>query len=284
MRLKALILLAAFVLAVAAPAYSQSAPAPLLQIIREEVKVGRAAAHEKIEAGWPRAFAKASWPYSYVALDSVTGPREAWFVARWKSFADYEKSLAEESASAVLQAQLQALSAQDAEAINSTRNIVALYRPGLSHNPRPGMAGVRYMRVYTFRVRPGREPEFAEIVKIYKEALSKSDPDAHWGTYQVLTGMPGPTYIAFASMKSLAEMEPSPEREGRMMSALGEENAKKLSRLQSDSTISVEVNLFAVSPKMSYVTTEFAAVEPDFWHPRPKAAAAKKEPAKTGTP
>ncbi len=284
MRLRALVLLLSFLLAVAAPALAQSGPAPLMQIIREEVKVGKGAAHEKIEAGWPRAFAKAKWPYSYVALDSVTGPREAWFVARWSSFADYEKSMAEESANAVLQAELQALSTQDGEAINSSRNILAQYRPGLSHNPRPGMAGVRFMRVYTIRIRPGREQEFAEIVTLYKDALGKSDPDAHWGTYQVVTGMPGPTYIAFVSMKSLAEMGPNPEMERKMMEALGEESAKKLARLSSDSTISTEINLFAVSPKMSYVTTEFAAVEPDFWHPKPKPAVAKKEAAKIGTP
>ena len=37
----------------------QDQPPPLLQIFREEVKVGRGGAHTQTEAGWPRAFVKA---------------------------------------------------------------------------------------------------------------------------------------------------------------------------------------------------------------------------------
>ncbi len=48
-------------------AFAQPAGLPttqpnLLQIIREDVKVGHAAEHVKIEAGWPAAFEKAKSP------------------------------------------------------------------------------------------------------------------------------------------------------------------------------------------------------------------------------
>ena len=46
----------------------------LLQITREEIKVGHAVDHEKTEAGWPAAFEKAKSPYYYIALASTTGP------------------------------------------------------------------------------------------------------------------------------------------------------------------------------------------------------------------
>src|SRR5713226_7208291 len=55
-----------------------SGPPKVLQIFREEVKPGKAPAHEKVEAGWPRAFANASSPTHYIAMVSVTGPSEAW--------------------------------------------------------------------------------------------------------------------------------------------------------------------------------------------------------------
>jgi hypothetical protein len=38
------------------------AGAKVLQIFREQVKPGKGAAHETVEAGWPKAFAKAKWP------------------------------------------------------------------------------------------------------------------------------------------------------------------------------------------------------------------------------
>jgi hypothetical protein len=66
-------------------------PAKVLQIIREEVKPGKAAAHEKVEAGWPRAFAKAKWPTHYLAIQSMSGPTEAWFLVGYPSLAAWEK-------------------------------------------------------------------------------------------------------------------------------------------------------------------------------------------------
>ena len=40
----------------------EMAPPKMLQIIREQVKPGKTSAHEKVEMGWPRAYAKANWP------------------------------------------------------------------------------------------------------------------------------------------------------------------------------------------------------------------------------
>ena len=37
-------------------------PPKILQIFIESVKPGKGGAHEKIEVGWPQAFAKAKWP------------------------------------------------------------------------------------------------------------------------------------------------------------------------------------------------------------------------------
>src|ERR1041384_1773834 len=54
-------------------------PAYLL-IAREFVKLGHGAEHARIEAGWPAAFAKAKSPSYYLAMVSLTGASEAWFV------------------------------------------------------------------------------------------------------------------------------------------------------------------------------------------------------------
>jgi len=47
--------------------------------------------------------------------------------------------------------------------------------------------------------------------------------------------------------------------------ALGEAGAKTLDKLSADATISLQTDLFAVSPKMSYVSAEWHVADADFW-------------------
>ena len=55
-------------------------PKTPLTIIREQVKIGRSAAHSKFESEYPAAFEKAGSPDYYLALTSLTGPSEAWYL------------------------------------------------------------------------------------------------------------------------------------------------------------------------------------------------------------
>ncbi len=69
-------LVAALVFASLPAALAQGLPKSqpkLLTIVREEVKVGRAAEHARHEAGWPAAYEKAKSPDYYLALSSITG-------------------------------------------------------------------------------------------------------------------------------------------------------------------------------------------------------------------
>jgi hypothetical protein len=47
-----------------------------------------------------------------------------------------------------------------------------------------------------------------------------------------------------------------------------------------DPFVSIKTNLFAVNPRMSYVAKSTEDAAPDFWQPKPDAAAKPKE--KTG--
>src|SRR4051812_122126 len=68
----------------------------VISIIREQVKVGHVAAHGRNEAGWPAALEKAKHPYHYIALTSITGPDEAWYIIPYESHAklgdDFDKA------------------------------------------------------------------------------------------------------------------------------------------------------------------------------------------------
>ena len=269
--------------ATAALAQTQ-APAPMgppkvLQIIREEVKYGKGPAHEKNEAGYPRAFKKAKWPNTLLAMTSITGPGEAWFLIPYDSFEAWEKDRQATEKNAALIAELNRLDEKDAEFVSGTRRLIAVYREDLSHHPSVNIAQMRYFRILTFRVRPGHEADFAEAVKIVRAGYEKADVEIHWAVFQISSGMPGPTFLVFTPTKSLKEVDVLLAQAPKVQEAEGEDGVKKLQKLAGDGYLTIESNIYAFSPKMSYVSKEIAAGDPDFWTPKPKAAAKPAEGA-----
>jgi hypothetical protein len=276
--------------ALVAQAQEPSGPPKVLQIFREEVKPGKEAAHAKVEAGWPRAFASVKSPTHYLAMVSITGPSEALFVAGFDSLAAWEKDRQNNDKNAALTAQLDRLSEKDGELLSGGRSIVAIYREELSYRSAGINIGqMRYFYVTTFRVRPGHDNGFVEANKIVRAAHEKADVPEHWAVFQVISGMPTGTYLTFQPLKSLAEVDAFPQTHGKAYrEAIGDDGRKKLSELASAGSLSSETNIFAFSPKMSYVSKETVAADADFWKPKTvakAAAGAKKKDAKpTGKP
>ncbi|MBI3670743.1 MAG: hypothetical protein HY237_13295 [Acidobacteria bacterium] len=252
------------------------APPKVLTIFREEVKVGKGAVHEKFETNFVKASAKAKWPTHYLAITSMSGSSEAWYITPFDSFAAWEKDQKATEKNAAFTAELEKLAEQDAAFINNGRSIVAIYREDLSyHADTMGVSKARYLEVETVRVRLGRSAEFVEMEKISIAAHDKANIGEHWACYQVVEGAPAGTYLFFSAMKSLAEADVD---HGKAVNeAMGEENVKKRRKFAAEGIQFVESNLFALSPKMSYVSKEWAAADPDFW--TPKAKAAGKAPA-----
>jgi hypothetical protein len=267
-----------------APGSMPPGPPKVLQIFREEVKVGKGAAHEKFETGYVRAFAKAKWPTTYLAVTSTTGPSEAWFLTRYDSFEAWEKDQRATEKNAALQAELTQLGEKDAEFISGGRSIVLFYREELSYHAVVSIPEMRYFRIVTFRVRPGHDADFAEAVKTVSAAYDKTNLPVHWATFQVYAGMPSGTYLAFVPMKSLKEVDDALAHLKEFQAAEGEEGMKKLQKISSEAYQLVDSNIYAFSPKRSYVSKEFAAVDPDFWTPKPAAKPAAGAPAEKKEP
>src|SRR5262245_47896612 len=178
LRTTVLLLLAIGGTAVAASAQGLPTSQPgLLYVAREEVKVGHAADHPKVEAGWPAAYEKAKSPYYYIALVSLSGTPEAWFVSPFENHAAFGDSLKRESDDPVLSAELDRLSRADAEHINSVRLIQAVARKELSHGTFPEVAKQRFYEISIFRVKPGHEPGFVDAAKAYGAAAGRGAPD-----------------------------------------------------------------------------------------------------------
>ncbi len=178
-KLQQLVLLALFC-ASAGSAFAQTQGLPtsqpsLVTIVREEVKVGRAGEHGRIEAGWPAAYARAKSPDYYLAMVSTTGPSEAWYISPYANNAAIGESMKREAADPVLSAELARLQRADGEVLNNVRTIMAVGRPELSMGAYPDLARQRFWEITTFRVRPGHEAEFDAAERA---ALQKFSTDA----------------------------------------------------------------------------------------------------------
>jgi hypothetical protein len=275
------VLAVALMFSVAWPAMAQEgAPPKVIQIFREEVKPGKGSAHEKVEVGWPRAFAKAKSPTHYLAMTSVSGPTEAWFISGYDSLAAWEKDTQNNDSNPALSAELQQLSAQDGELLSNVRSVVATYQADMSYRANGINIGeMRYFYITTVRVRPGSS--FSDMNKITLAAHEKANIPERWAVFQVTYGMPGGTYLVIQPLKSLADADAFPQTHGQAYrDAIGEDGAKKLRELASAGVISSETNIYALNPKMSYPSKETVAVDPAFWAPKPKAPAAKTAAAK----
>lgn len=258
----------------AAESPGPNAPPKVLQIYREEVKVGKAPAHVKVEKGFVAAMARADWPTHYLAMTTVTGPSEAWFLTGYPSFAAWEKDREDTDKNTALTADLDRLVEKDGELLTNGRSLVAFLREDLSAGGPVDIAKMRYFRLLTFRVRPGHESDFQDSVKIVRSAYEKAKIELPWAVYQISGGMPGPTFMILLPMKSISEIDASISRAGAIREAEGPENEKSLAKMASDGFATVESNVFAFSPAMSYPSKEFVARDPEFWTPKKEAKTA----------
>src|SRR6266581_2033976 len=179
----------------------------LVTIVREDVKVGRTAEHARIEAGWPAAFGRANSPDHYLAMVSLTGAPQAWYIIPTASNAAYGEQLKRYDNDPATTAELDRLSRADAEVLEGTRTIQAMARPDLSRGTFPDLTKQRFWEISLVRVRPGHEADFDAAVKAYMAAADRAESHNQFRTYEVNTGLPVPTYIIFASVADYGEFD-----------------------------------------------------------------------------
>jgi len=256
----------------ASVALSQGMPTSqptLITITREEVKTGHNAMHAAFEAGWPAAYAKAKSPNYYLAMVAMTGPNEAWYVSPYASHAAYGESMKLESTDKVLGAELARLQKGDADHINSVRQIHAAARPDLSYGAFPDMAMQRFWEVTTFRVRPGYEEAFAAAAKAYAAAAKRAAPNMSWRTYEVIAGIPGPTFFVFSSVGSFAEFDKSMASGMEIGKSFTPDELATLQKFSTTGMINAETQRFRLDPGQSYVDAATKAKDMTFWTGKP---------------
>jgi hypothetical protein len=290
------------ILLAAGAAWAQTAdsgPPPVLILGREDVKPGRMGAHEKVSTAYAALFAKASPDDSWLGLTPWSGEDTAvLFLVGYPSFAaaeasrnHFEASLAQNAA---LKAESDRLDAQNADLRTSSRTAWFVHRPALSyHAPKMGdVAKSRLVRVTTYRIKPGRVPDWNDYVKTLNAAREKAG--VNWmssAAYESQVGAAGGTFVSFQFSHGMAELDElvakADERQKAIDAALGGDEVVK-KRRQLISEILAEpatTNLYAINRAESHPGATFAALDPDFWTPKPatatgKALATKKEAPK----
>ena len=265
-----------------AVAFAQSMPTTqpkFLHIFREQVKMGRSADHSRWEAGYPAAFEKAKFPDTYIALESVTGPPEVWYVAPFGSQAAFGESLAKQDADAALTAELERLSRGDAEFVSETNAIEAVGRPELSYGAFPDLAKMRFWEITTFRAKLGHSEDFAAAAKAWASASARTAPSVSWRTYEVVGGAPSGTFLVFSSYGAFADFDKAMADGEATWKGLTFEERSALQKYDGEAALSTVTNRFRLDPRQSYVPAETRQKDPAFWMPKtPAKAPAKKKP------
>lgn len=264
--LVALLVLGTASLAVAQEKSMAMAPPKVLDVIREIVKPGKSgSAHEKTESAFVEAMTAAHSPNHYIALDSLTGVSRSLFLSGYSSFAQWEEQSKADQKNASLASSLDRAAEADGALLSSYEAGLFVLREDQSYNTGGGLAHVHYFEISVYRIKPGHDADWDEIVKLVKPALIKANPDDNWAMYQRAYGAGGPAFVVFHVMKSAAEIDTSFANNPKFAAAMGPEGMKKLDALSAAAIEGSETNLFIINPRESYAEPELMNADPEFW-------------------
>src|SRR5437773_9923856 len=123
-------------------AMMQSAPmpSPILFIAREPLVPGRENAYREDEAENARLSARLGCPHPYLAMESLTGPKEIWWFNGFDSPEDQRQVAEAYEKNAPFSAELKKHSDRKAPVTGKVNEVVAQYRPDLTSGF-PGILG-----------------------------------------------------------------------------------------------------------------------------------------------
>jgi|SRR5579884_3097885 len=255
-------------------------PPTVLHIFREEVKQGRVSAHEKTEAAFTQKLMKAKYPGQFLAADSMSGPQQFWVFEPHDSFADMDKAIRFVEKTPGLMGDLAMLDSQDGELRADSREMLAVLRPDLSYklDEANNLPKMRMFDLTIIHVRPGHGGEFAQAAKIAIAAEGKANGARPVVTYQVVSGDRVGTYLLFRGLESIAALDDDMAGQKARQEAMGDDR-EKFAKLVGDSMSDEQNILLRFNPKLSYMSKEFTAMDPDYWNPKPMRTGAPKPAA-----
>jgi hypothetical protein len=237
-----------FVVAAAALAQGPSDPPPILELVQ---RPGYAA-----NAAKPYADAKAA--VNVVALTSVTGLPETWFLEMHPNFTSVEALDQALNAVGAPRAAAAVEGGQD-DILSPARTLIATYQQQWSYRPDQAvrqLAQARYLQVTVYRIRNATEAAFDKMVNLRRGNLESLNLDRPDMAYEVVSGAPIGTYIFLSPVLSLRSLDNGVPNTPNYALGLANERAKVMAGTPA-SDISREHLLFRIEPRLSYVSEDF---------------------------
>ena len=228
---------------------AQADPPTVIRVIRNAQRSGNIG------------YAEAKDAITVLGATSVTGPSETWSFEMLDSFAsmeDLDKALSMMSTGVPY----------SDDVLPPARTLIALYRANLSHRWDEAakiIPKARYFLVSIYRIRPGAQTGFADLVKMRTSRFESINFDQPEIAYQIMSGMPSGTFLFITPLASLATFD-----DGLAKTPDGIREIAAEQKLAAEVEIGHESFLFRIDPSRSNVSDEFASADPEFWSSRPK--------------
>lgn len=239
-------------------------PPKVLVVDIEFLKPGKSGApHQKTESAFVTAAKNAKSPNYYLASQALTGPPRAIFTYGYDSFADFEKQFKAETTGS-LGAQIDSAMQADGDLLETTRRSIFVQHEDMGVNAPCAIGTMRYFQITRVKLRPGQRKNWDEFMKMWKDAVTKTDPDAHIAVFSQAYGADsGGVWLVVHPMKSLAEVDSMHASNDKFR-----QNVSDWNRYQEllSAVESLQTNLYAFDPSMSYVSDDWAAEDPAFWN------------------
>jgi hypothetical protein len=119
----------------------------ILQIYRDSLKPGREGAFKTVEEDAARICAELKFPHSHLAIESLSGPKEVWWLNAFESEAEKQQAASDYARNPALVAALESITRRKEGLTEAPVNVYATYRADLSRGAPWKVAGARFFVV-----------------------------------------------------------------------------------------------------------------------------------------
>jgi hypothetical protein len=256
-----------FIAAPTAAAQDQSGqaqgPSKYLFLTNVDLKPEQGNAYHKLESDETQALRGANAPSHYIAMGAITGGSHVVYLHSFDSFADLQKNHEAMMGMSKLMDTMRTDDTAEAPLVADRHTSIYSYEPDLSLRPEVEIQKMRFMRITIFHVRSGHDQDFKDVAKQFVKAYQSSIPDARWAMFEKMYGAgSNNTYILCTPMDSLSVVDAMHDNGKKFDAAVGPDQLKSLRSGLDASVESDESDLFAFSPQMSYVPSNW---DQSFW-------------------
>ncbi len=187
-------------LSLALPLLGQQAAPRFMYIYRDSLKAGVDSAYRVIEDDGAQICADFHCPNPYLALESLSGPHEAWWVNAFASDADTARVAQAYATNRPLAEALGAIAKRKKTLIGTPIQGFAVLRPHLSRGAAWSVAGARFMVVSITRSRRPAEGWVWEMADstlyIFRPVKTRQQAEARIFAVRPNWSMPAPDWVA----------------------------------------------------------------------------------------